>query len=87
MLTLIDFYADWCAPCQAVKPILKTVMKDFDGKIELKKIDVDKNPADAQKYGILNIPTLVLLKNDKEIDRKVGLVTEDSLKSWVEGYL
>lgn len=87
MLTLIDFYADWCGPCRAIKPVIEAVMKGYEGKVELKKIDVDQNLADAQKYGVINIPTLLLLKDGNEVDRKVGLLSEEALKSWLDANL
>jgi len=87
MLTLIDFYAEWCGPCHAIKPVIESVMKDYVEKVELKEIDVDKNPSDAQKYGVMSIPTLVLLKEGKEVDRKVGLLSEEALKSWLDANL
>lgn len=84
MLVLIDFYADWCGPCHAMKPILESVIKDYKDKIELKKVDIEADPSEAQKYGIMSIPTLVLVKDDVEVDRKVGLSSEEDLKLWLE---
>ncbi|PJA40460.1 thioredoxin [candidate division WWE3 bacterium CG_4_9_14_3_um_filter_34_6] len=87
MIKLIDFYADWCGPCQAMKPVFEKVMPEFSGKIELEKIDVDKNPEKAQEFGVMGIPAMVLIKDDKEVDRKVGMLPEPAFKQWLQGHL
>lgn len=87
MITLIDFYADWCAPCQALKPILHNVEGFFNGKIIVERVNVDQDSAKASQFGIMSIPTLVILKDGAEIDRKMGLMSEQSLKQWIESHL
>lgn len=84
MVTLIDFYADWCGPCQAMKPVLKKFEEENKGKIEVKEIDVDANEDISQKYGIMGIPTFVIEKDGKEVARKSGAMPYDYFKSWVE---
>lgn len=86
MIKLIDFYADWCGPCQAMKPVFEKVMPEFSGKIELEKIDVDKTPGKAQEFGVMGIPTMVLIKDGKEVDRKVGMLPEPAFKQWLQGH-
>lgn len=83
MLTLMDFYADWCGPCQAMHPIFEKVMPEYKGKVVLEKINVDENQSKAQKFGVMSIPTMVLVKDGEEISRKVGLLHEAMLKEWL----
>lgn len=85
--TLIDFYADWCGPCQVMKPVFAEIEKDYTGKIEFKKIDVDADSAMAAQYGIMSIPTFVILKDGKEISRKLGAMPKEALKSWLNSSL
>lgn len=85
--TLIDFYADWCGPCQVMKPVFADIEKDYTGKIEFKKVDVDADSAMAAQYGIMSIPTFVILKDGKEISRKLGAMPKEALKSWLDSSL
>jgi len=87
MLTLIDFYADWCGPCKIMEPIFADVKKDYDGKITFKKVDVESNSAEASKYSVMGIPTFVLVKEDKEVSRKVGAMPKDILTNWLDSNL
>lgn len=70
---LVDFWAEWCAPCKAVTPILEELSEKYRGKITVAKVNVDQNANIAVRYGILNIPTLIFFKNGQEVDRLVGL--------------
>lgn len=76
---LIDFYADWCGPCQAMAPVLKEVANKYDGKVKIIKIDVDKNQPLAQRFGIRSIPTMMLFKQGKELWKKGGMMTTRDL--------
>lgn len=87
MLELIDFYADWCGPCKIMSPIFEELAQEYKGKIELKKIDVEANGEMAAKYGIMSIPTFVLVKDGKEVDRKIGAMPKDVVKSWLDSKL
>lgn len=73
-VTLLDFYADWCGPCIAMKPIMEEIEKEYSGKIEFKKINVDKEQASTQRYQVMSIPTLIFEKDDKIIDQITGHV-------------
>lgn len=84
MKKLIDFYADWCGPCQVMKPMMERIVSKYKDKLDFVESDVDKNPADAQKYGVMSIPTYVILdEEDKEIDRKMGAMSETQFESWL----
>lgn len=79
MPVLVDFFATWCGPCQAMAPILEEFTKENEGKVKVGKVDVDQNSQLAEKYGVMSIPTLVAFKNGIEIGRKIGVVGKDEL--------
>lgn len=79
MVKLLDFYAQWCGPCNMMKPMLEELEKELAGKVEVIRIDVDENQAEASRYGVMSIPTFVALKDDKEIGRKIGFTPKEEL--------
>ena len=83
MIQFIDFYADWCGPCKAMKPIVEELEKEFAGKVEFKQIDVESDTAMATKYNIMSIPTFVVLKDGKETARKLGAMPKDVIRGWL----
>ncbi len=84
---LIDFWATWCRPCLMVAPILDELAKEYDGRINFVKVDVDKNPKTAAKYGIMSIPTLLIFKNGEPVSHIVGLRPKGELKQGLEAVL
>ena len=84
VLELIDFYADWCAPCKVMEPVLEELEKEYSGKVGFKKINVDQNQDESSKFGIMSIPTYVFVKEGKEIDRVIGAASKDNLKSKID---
>lgn len=84
MLELLDFYAGWCGPCQTMKPVFEEVEKEFGDRIKFTRVDVDSDPALAEKYGVMSIPVFVLLKDGVEISRKRGVVPKEVLVTWLE---
>ena len=70
---LVDFYADWCGPCNAMAPVIEELAKELEGKVKVGKINVDENPDIAVEYNVMSIPTLIVFKNGKEEKRLVGL--------------
>lgn len=70
---LVDFWATWCPPCRAIAPTLDALAKETAGEATVAKVDVDENRALAVKHGVRNIPTLIIFKNGKEVDRLVGV--------------
>ena len=86
MLTLIDFYADWCGPCKIMAPIFAEIEGNYKGKIEFKKVDVEQDSALAAKFGVMSIPTFVILDGDKEVSRKLGAMPKDVLTQWLDSH-
>jgi thioredoxin 1 len=82
MVKILDFYADWCGPCQTLTPTLEEVVRETG--IELEKVNVDQNQERASKYGVFSVPTLVFEKEGKEIDRLVGLVAKNKILETIE---
>ncbi|MEC8617054.1 MAG: thioredoxin [Bacteroidota bacterium] len=76
---LVDFYADWCAPCKAMNPILKSVKSKMGDQIKILKINVDKNQAVADKFNVRGIPTLILFQSNEIKWKKSGLLDENML--------
>ena len=84
---LIDFKADWCAPCKMMTPILKQVKQNFKDQIKIIKIDIDKNPAVAQKYAVRSVPTLALFINGKLVWRQSGVIQANQIISSVNSHI
>ncbi len=78
-IKLLDFWAAWCGPCQAMKPVISEIEKELKGKVEVVEINVDENQAEASKYGVMGIPTFIVLKDDKEVGRKTGVTPKAEL--------
>jgi thioredoxin 1 len=86
-MQLIDFYADWCGPCKVMAPIFEELEKEYAGKIEFKRVDVEAEGEMAARFGVQSIPTFVLVKDDKEVDRKIGAMPKEIVKKWLSGYI
>ena len=76
---LVDFWAAWCGPCIQLAPVIDQLAETYEGKAVVSKLDVDQNQEMAQKYGIMSIPTLLIFKNGKVIDKIVGAVDKNLL--------
>lgn len=84
---LVDFTAAWCGPCKMVGPIVDEIGKELEGQLVAGKLDVDSNQPIAQKYGVKNIPTLLIIKNGEVVDKIVGAAPKPSIMKKIEPYL
>lgn len=83
-LVLVDFWATWCGPCRMQAPILEQLSEELDeDELKIVKLDVDENPATAQKFGIMSIPTLLFKKDGQVVKQVAGVHTKDQLKAIV----
>ena len=84
---LVDFWAEWCGPCRMVGPIIDELSKDFEGKAVVGKIDVDANQEFAAKYGVRNIPTVLLFKDGQLVSRQVGVAPKKTYEDAINAAL
>jgi len=85
-LIVVDCWAAWCAPCRAIAPIVEELAKEYSGKVVFGKLNVDENPETTQRFGVMAIPTLLVMKNGQEVDRVVGIVPKNQLEAKVNSY-
>jgi thioredoxin 1 len=86
-LMVVDCWAAWCGPCRMIAPIIDELAKEYAGKVVFGKLNVDENPKTAERFGIMSIPTLLIIKNGKEIDRIIGALPKQSLKARISKYI
>jgi thioredoxin 1 len=85
-LIVVDCWAVWCAPCRAIAPVVEQLAKEYSGKVVFGKLNVDENPETQQKFAIMAIPTLLIMKNAKEVDRIVGALPKGELQEKINAY-
>ncbi|HEX8230817.1 MAG TPA: thioredoxin [Chloroflexia bacterium] len=81
---VVDFWAPWCGPCRMVSPIVEELSNEYSGKVRFAKMNTDDNEATATQYGIWSIPTLIIFKEGKEINRLVGFAPKEQLKRQID---
>ena len=81
---LVDFWAEWCAPCRMTAPVLEELARDKAGQLKILKMNVDQNPATAGQYNIRSIPTLMLFKNGRSVESMVGAMSKAALEQKLE---
>lgn len=81
---VVDFWAEWCAPCKMIGPSLEELAEEMGGKIRIAKMNIDENPTTPTKYGVRGIPTLMLFKNGEVSSMKVGALPKGKIKDWIE---
>lgn len=84
---LVDFWAEWCGPCRMVGPIVEELHEEYNGKAVVGKVDVDANPGTSSKYGIRNIPTILLFKGGEVVDKHVGVAQKSVLAKKIDAQL
>lgn len=81
---LVDFWASWCGPCRALAPIFEEVASQYAEKVTFAKINIDENPQTPSKYGVMSIPTLILIKNGQVVATKMGLLSKSQLSAFID---
>jgi thioredoxin len=84
---LVDFWAQWCTPCRMLAPTVEAVAQQFSDTANVVKLNVDDNPSTAQRYGIKGIPTLILFREGKEVERVVGATSKESITRMIDKYV
>ena len=84
---LVDFWAEWCAPCKMIAPALEEIGQQLAGKLSVVKMNIDENPATPMKYGVQAIPTLILFENGQAKAKRQGALPKGQLMQWVQGAL
>src|SRR5437867_356636 len=80
----VDFWAPWCGPCRIIGPIVEELAPEYEGKAHITKMNVDENPQVPQRFGVTSIPTLIMFKNGKMVDRAVGAMPKAALKNFID---
>ncbi len=81
---IVDFWAEWCGPCKALMPLVEELANEMGDKLKVVKVNIDENPEAPTKYGVRGIPTLMVFKNGKVTNTKVGGMSKSQLTQWAE---
>jgi thioredoxin 1 len=85
--TVVDFWAVWCGPCKMIAPVLDEIAGEYDGKLQVVKLDVDHNSQSAMQYGVMSIPTLILFKKGQAVERIVGFMPKAKVLAKLKPHL
>lgn len=83
-LTVIDFWAEWCGPCRAIGPVIDELSKEYDGRVNIGKVNVDHNPQVSMNYGITSIPAILFVKGGQVVDKLVGAQPKSNFVKKIE---
>ncbi|NLC64691.1 MAG: thioredoxin [Erysipelothrix sp.] len=84
-VVLVDFYADWCGPCKMITPVLKEVQEELQDEVSIIKVDVDADGELAQRFDVMSIPTMILFKDGKPVDRRTGFMPKPEVIKFIQG--
>ena len=84
---LVDFWAEWCGPCKMIGPALEEIAAEMKGKLTVAKVNIDENPMTPTTFAVRGIPTLIMFKDGKPVETKVGALPKSALKAWVQSAL
>lgn len=84
---LVDFWAPWCSPCRMIAPVVDDIAGEYEGKAKVGKVNVDENRQVAVEYGVMSIPTLIVFKDGKAVDRVVGFKSKGDLKALLDKHM
>lgn len=86
-VALVDFWATWCSPCRMLAPVIEEISKDYEGKAQVGKVDVDECPALAQKFGIMSIPSVFIFKDGEVKEKLIGFRTKGQIAETLDKYI
>ncbi len=81
---VVDFWAEWCAPCRMISPVIDELAKEYAGKVVFLKVNTDQNPTLATRFAVAAIPTLIFFRKGKPVDKVIGALPKGELKRWIE---
>ncbi len=86
-LSVVDFWAEWCGPCRAIGPVIEDLSKQYEGKVNVGKVNLDYNPEVSIKYGVTSIPAILFIKNGKLVDKLIGAQPKANFVKKIEALL
>ena len=86
-LMVVDLWAPWCGPCMAMAPVIEELAEEYAGRVVFGKLNTDDNPATTERFGVMGIPTLLILQGGNEVERIVGAVPKQEIRSVLDRYL
>ncbi|UAY50614.1 thioredoxin [Ferruginibacter albus] len=86
-LSVVDFWAEWCGPCRAIGPVIEELSKEYDGKVNIGKVNVDHNPQVSMNYGITSIPAILFVKGGQVVDKLVGAQPKANFVKKIEQHM